>query len=170
MVIERGGASDSLTLLPLKPHQLRRFAAGESVLLAPGTLIDWPRDDRRVLAYRLEALELAPRAWNFLLHAALTTDGAFLGRIGCHGGPDEDGEVEVGYYVCPAWRGRGVAGQIVDAFLTWLAEQGVRAVTASVGPDNTASVRLLERRGFRHVAEQWDEDDGLELVYRRDLS
>ena len=159
-----------LRLVPVTPHQLTRFAAGEPVPVTPGALVEWPHDDRRVLTYRLQALEAAPRAWNFLLHAALTADGAFVGRIGCHGGPDEGGEVEIGYYVVPAWRGRGVAGQMLDTFLYWLADQGVRGVKASVGPDNGASLRLLERRGFRHVGVQWDDEDGLELVYRRELS
>jgi len=157
------------TLVPVTPEQLALFSAGKSVLLAPRTRVDWPREDRRVLRYRREALDVAPASWMFLLHAAVGSDGVLLGRIGCHGGPDEDGEVEIGYYVVPAWRGRGVAGQIVDAFLTWISDRGVRGVRASVGPHNTPSIRLLERRGFSHVAERWDDEDGSELVYRRDL-
>lgn len=106
----------------------------------------------------------------FLLHAALSTDGVLLGRVGCHGGPDANGEVEIGYYVRPSRRGQGVAGTIVDAFLPWLSDHGVRSVRATVGPDNSPSRRLLDRRGFRLVGEQWDDEDGLELVYVRHLS
>ena len=165
-----GQAVPGFTLEPVTPERLRRLASGKPVPIGPAGLVSWPDDDRRVLSYRLESLDAAPDWWTFLLHAAVSTEGVFLGRVGCHAGPDENGEVEIGYYVCPAWRGRGVAGAVVDGFLSWLATQGARRIRATVGPDNAASRRLLERRSFRHVGEQWDDEDGLELVYVRDLA
>ena len=38
-------------------------------------------------------------------------------------------------------------------------------VRASVRPDNEVSRRLVSRHGFVPVGEQWDDEDGLELVY-----
>jgi RimJ/RimL family protein N-acetyltransferase len=158
-----------VALIPVTPQQLTELASEEPVALRPGTAITWPDDDRRMLTYRLEALEADPSSWRFLLHAVVSDEGDLVGRVGCHGGPDEEGGVEIGYYVSPVWRSRGVAGAIVDAFLVWLSDQGVRRVRATVGPENSASRRLLEHRSFRHVGEQWDDEDGLELVYLRDL-
>jgi RimJ/RimL family protein N-acetyltransferase len=168
--VRSGKGVPGFELIPVTPQQLRNLAMGRPVMLSRGPSISWPQDDRRMLTYRLEALRAAPTSWRFLLHAVLSADGVLLGRVGCHGGPDENHEVEIGYYVSRAWRGRGVAGAIVDAFLVWLCDQGVRRVRATVGPDNAASRRILERRCFRHVGEQWDDEDGLELVYLRDLS
>jgi hypothetical protein len=37
-------------------------------------------------------------------------------------------------------------------------------VRASVRPDNVASLTLIGRYGFVRVGEQWDDEDGLELV------
>jgi L-amino acid N-acyltransferase YncA len=43
----------------------------------------------------------------------------------------------------------------------------VRTVRASVSPGNVASLALVRSLGFRQVGEQWDEIDGLELVFER---
>ena len=37
-------------------------------------------------------------------------------------------------------------------------------VRASISPDNVASLRLVAQYGFVQVGEQWDEEDGRELV------
>ena len=41
---------------------------------------------------------------------------------------------------------------------------------ASVSPGNAASLSLIAGYGFTQVGEQWDEEDGLELVYERDAA
>ena len=38
---------------------------------------------------------------------------------------------------------------------------------ASISPDNVGSQRTLAPFGFDRVGEQWDEDDGLEILYER---
>ena len=35
----------------------------------------------------------------------------------------------------------------------------------SVAPDNERSINLITKLGFVHTGEQWDPDDGRELVY-----
>ena len=39
---------------------------------------------------------------------------------------------------------------------------------ATVAPDNAPSLAVVDRAGFRHVGEQEDEVDGLELVFERE--
>ena len=146
---------------------LHRDGAGH--LESPDVDLRWPDADRRTLNYRIDALDRQPGAWPYLLHVAIATDGELLGRIGCHEGPDEYGDVEIGYYVAEARRGAGLGGRIVDAFLGWLREQRVERVSASVRPDNLASLRILEGRGFVRTGTQIDDEDGLELVLRRAL-
>lgn len=89
-----------------------------------------------------------------------------VGRAGFHAPPDGDGMVEVGYSVDPAFRRRGYARAALEAMLA-RAEQDplVRVVRASVRPDNTPSSTLILQYGFVQVGDQWDEEDGLELVY-----
>ena len=35
-------------------------------------------------------------------------------------------------------------------------------------PDNVASYRLASQYGFTEVGEQWDDEDGLEIIYELD--
>jgi RimJ/RimL family protein N-acetyltransferase len=143
------------------------WAAGEPALSSTSL---WPQADRRVLGYRVAALELDPLAAPYLLHVILDDRGRLLGRIGCHEGPSRAGEVEIGYFVQETERGRGVAGEAVDQFLSWLRGKGVKRVRATVRPDNVPSLRLLKRRGFVEVGTRWDEEDGLELVFTLDMT
>ena len=155
-----------LTLVALSERSIRALYAGEPDWAAEQpelAVIAWPDDDRRVLRYRVAALDADPASAPWLLHAAVL-DGTLVGRIGCHEGPDDTGQVEIGYAVRPELRGRGLAGRIVDAFLDWVTDRGVVAVRATVRPDNAPSRRILDRRGFVEVGESWDEEDGLELV------
>ncbi len=89
-----------------------------------------------------------------------------VGRAGFHGPPDGDGMVEVGYAVDVEYRRQGYARAALAAMLDRAAhEPGVRVVRASVSPDNTPSLNLIAQFGFVQVGEQWDEEDGLELVH-----
>ena len=50
--------------------------------------------------------------------------------------------------------------------IDWAIENhGIRRFRAAVAPDNERSRNLILKLGFRQTGEQWDEVDGLELVY-----
>jgi RimJ/RimL family protein N-acetyltransferase len=162
----------TFALHALRAEEIRALHAGRADWAAdqPGMNgVAWPDGDRRVLRYRVEALDADPAAAPYLLHIAVL-DGRFVGRIGCHESPSEDGRVEIGYAVSETERGRGLGGRIVDQFLDWLAERGVTTVEASVSPDNEPSLRLLRRRGFVETGERWDDEDGRELILTRQLN
>ncbi|MDA3649589.1 GNAT family N-acetyltransferase [Saccharopolyspora indica] len=90
------------------------------------------------------------------------------GRAGYHGPPDDSGMVEIGYAVDPAHRRRGYARAALEALLQRAArEPRVRTVRVTISPDNTASYRLAAQYGFAEVGEQWDDEDGLEIIYER---
>src|SRR4051794_36296741 len=89
-----------------------------------------------------------------------------VGRAGFHGPPDLVGMVEVGYAIDPAHRRQGYARAALVTLLDRAAhEPAVRTVRATVGPDNVASRNLILQYGFVEVGEQWDDEDGLEVVY-----
>jgi ubiquinone/menaquinone biosynthesis C-methylase UbiE/RimJ/RimL family protein N-acetyltransferase len=156
-----------VNLVALDAAEIRALADGRSASLGEVTL-DWPQEDHRVLRYRREALDKDPTSAPYLLHVLL--DGTRLaGRIGCHQAP-EDGTVEIGYFVAPAYRGRGVATAMVGEFLDWLPGHAVRRVRAAVGPENRASLAVLARFGFEQYGEQWDDEDGRELLFEKVLS
>ena len=89
-----------------------------------------------------------------------------VGRAGFHGPPDDAGMVEVGYSIDPDQRRRGYARATLAYLLDRAGrEPDVRTVRASIGPDNEPSLNLVRQFGFVEVGEQWDDEDGLEIVY-----
>ncbi len=92
--------------------------------------------------------------------------GKAVGGAGFHGPPDENGMVEIGYGVDPAFRRLGYARAAFEALLARAAEEpSVRRVRVSISPDNVASAGLALPYGFVKIGEEWDEEDGLEYVY-----
>ena len=155
-----------MRLFALSTEMIRDLATGSPVEV-DGDLLDG-RPTTGGLRYRLEALAADPASAPYLLHVLLDDTAPpgsrFAGRIGCHEGPQDD-VLEIGYYVSPDHRGRGVATRMVSDFLGWLGPRGVRRVRAAVRPDNVASLAVLAHFGFEQVGDQWDDEDGLELVY-----
>lgn len=89
-----------------------------------------------------------------------------VGRAGYHGPPDVSGMVEIGYAVDPAYRRQGYARAALEALLRRAADEPqVRTVRVSISPDNVASYQLASQYGFVAVGDQWDEEDGLEIIY-----
>ena len=79
-----------------------------------------------------------------------------IGDAGFKGPPDAQGRAELGYFVVPSHRRRGIAAEAVQALVPWaLAHPEVIAVTAECHPDNRASIGVLRRCGSRIV----DADD-----------
>lgn len=89
-----------------------------------------------------------------------------VGRAGYHGLPDPSGMVEIGFAVVPAYRRRSYARAALKALLRRAANEPlVRTVRMTISPDNLASYRLATQHGFVKVGEQWDDQDGLEIIY-----
>lgn len=89
-----------------------------------------------------------------------------VGTAGYHGPPDAAGMVEIGYAVDPAHRRRGYARAALESLLARAArEPAVHIVRVTISPDNTPSYRLASQYGFVEVGEQWDDEDGLEIIY-----
>lgn len=118
---------------------------------------------------RLQQIESDPASAHWIARAVVAEpEGVVVGHGGFHGPPDEHGTVEVAYSVDPAFRRRGYAKAILRALLQRADEDtSVHAVRASIGPDNAASLATIAGFGFEKVGEQWDQEDGLELVFMR---
>ena len=156
----------SVSLHTITPAEARRIVAGTPL-----------PDDRwhpeYPLADELDVLrplanDPAPDPVFGLMMIRDARDGLAVGGIGFFGPPDADGAVEVGYGLVPAARGRGLASAALTEAIAIAATHGVREVRADTDPANLPSSRVLERAGFRELAES----DGLrhfELTLPRDL-
>ncbi len=93
-----------------------------------------------------------------------THDGAFVGDCGLtwqkvNGAP----MLEVGYHVLPRLWGQGLASEAAAACRDFARDQlGAKQLVAILHPRNTASWRVAEKIGMRHVAD----DHGGQIVVR----
>jgi RimJ/RimL family protein N-acetyltransferase len=100
--------------------------------------------DRRAFERRSARL----RADETVIHKVIVADGEVAGTIGSWGGPDER---EVTYWIGRSFWGKGIATGALRAFL---AVEPARPLHARVAADNVASRRVLEKCGFRVIAQE----------------
>jgi [ribosomal protein S5]-alanine N-acetyltransferase len=134
----------------------------------------WPdATDTRFLRLRLEEMQRDPAAQQWLVRAIVRRESTrqMVGHAGFHGPPEVDDagapqKLELGYAVFPDFRGHGYAIEAAAALIAWArAVHNVRRFIASIGPDNDASLAIGRRLGFVQTGQQWDDEDGLELVF-----
>lgn len=82
--------------------------------------------------------------------------GLAIGGAGFMSAPD-DGCVEIGYGIAPAYQRRGYATEAVGGLVALASDNGVYVVQAATDPGNVASQRVLQRSGFAHVGMRLDQ-------------
>jgi len=173
-------SSERLDLALLSLDQLDEVAAGVSSGLASALAAtipaEWTSGVRGLAARRAHQIRGRPTDAAWLLRAMVlrpagTGEGRrVVGYLNFHGAPDESGAAEIGYTLLPGARGHGYAIEAVRALFDWATRvHGVRRFRASVSPDNERSLNLISRLGFHRTGEQWDPEDGLELVFELEL-
>jgi ribosomal-protein-alanine N-acetyltransferase len=83
---------------------------------------------------------------------------------------DEEGvDIRLGYMLAERAWGRGLASELVAGFVDWCRSQGgIRSIAGGVAHDNPASIRVLEKNGFRPLRETQQHSDG-ELIFELSL-
>ncbi len=122
---------------------------------------------RRLWQRRLAQLATDPESQKWIARAVVDeTQEVVVGHAGYHGPPDKDGMVEIGYSVDVAYRRRGYARAMLRELLRRAnTDPRVKTVRATISPDNVAFLATIQGFGFTQTGEQWDEEDGLELVF-----
>lgn len=170
--------SRRLELVPLTPKVLEALLAGRrddaAALLGAKIQAGWPAAaDKALLARRLDQMRSEPASARWLVRAlVLRADGpaSMVGHAGFHGPPGVNGledpaALELGYTVFAEHRGRGYATEAAGRLIEWAQAEGVRRFIASVAPANEPSLTIVRKLGFVQTGEQWDDEDGLELVF-----
>jgi RimJ/RimL family protein N-acetyltransferase len=77
------------------------------------------------------------------------------GLAGFKGGPDSQGEVEIGYGIDPAYRNMGYTTEAVRALVQWAFKDPTCTAVTAMGTEksNKASIRVLEKAGMRPYRE-----------------
>jgi [ribosomal protein S5]-alanine N-acetyltransferase len=154
----------SAAMTALLDGNLAEASRAAGLALTPYFLTD---DALRLWRLRVSQIAADPGSARWVARAAVAEpEGVVVGHAGFHGPPDESGMVEVAYSVDPACRRRGYARAMLRELLRRAAtEPGVSTVRATISPDNVASLATISGFGFTEVGEQWDEEDGRELIF-----
>jgi RimJ/RimL family protein N-acetyltransferase len=143
---------ERVTLIPA-PHEVCvAVVSGSGLADAVAALhltaaVGWPHADTAdALRPLAEHGGPGPALGTFLI----TVDDVLVGDCGWLGGPDENGDAEIGYGLAGSARGRGLGTEAVGMLAAWVELQpGVRRVIADALVGNAPSRRVLERLGFR---------------------
>jgi RimJ/RimL family protein N-acetyltransferase len=156
----------SAALAALGDRDLAAASAAAGIMLTPYFVTPeavslWRR--------RIADIAASPESARWIVRAAVADPGSVVvGHAGFHGPPDALGMVEVSYSVDPVYRRQGYATAMLrELLLRAASEPHVTTVRASISPDNAGSLATVARFGFTRNGEQWDEEDGLELIFER---
>lgn len=135
--------------LRLRPFEFRDADALHPTLADAELMTWWSRGPTETLEetrqYLLPRSDIAGwRRWVLTLPQA---DDA-IGWVSA-GEKRQGGVSEIGYILARDFWGQGIAQEAVAAVIDQLFREGQRRVFADTDPDNTASIALLERLGFR---------------------
>ncbi len=180
-----------MTLDPAAPIATERLALVvvplatlDAIAAAPGEEVAWPGVgwfDPHLTAtlparMRRDQLEADPGLAPWLVRAVVVPDATaptgttIVGHLGGHDRPDDQGTVEIGYTITPAWRRRGIATDAARAWFAWAHHLGARTAQLHIEAGNAASTRIAERLGLAPGEPVWDEDDGVwEVPWRSPL-
>jgi RimJ/RimL family protein N-acetyltransferase len=151
-----------LDLVAATVEHLRGEAAGPGALgraLGAWVPAGWPPPlyDEDAREWMLRQLLANPGLggfglWYLLLRAEGSAPPILIGTAGFKGLPSPDGTVEVGYGILEEHQRQGYATETVTALVEWaFTRPRVRRVIAETLPELRASIRVLEKSGFRYV-------------------
>ncbi|MED1782238.1 GNAT family N-acetyltransferase [Brevibacillus fortis] len=114
----------------------------------------WPdADTMETIPKIIIALELAGKPTGFESWMIITTDGMeIIGDAGFKGGPNTEGEVDIGYGIIEAERKKGYAYEAAAGLTNWaLSQPKVKKITAKCLLDNIDSAKILVKMGFEEI-------------------
>ena len=164
----------SLTLSQAELQDRARFGD-----LLNAQVVEWPPspeyDDEVMVSMRDYFAENPNEGgwgvWYFILRGSNEEARVLIGNGGFKGSPTADGSVEIGYSVVDRFRRKGYATEAVQALVAWAFDHDeVRRALAEALPENTPSLRVLDKNGFRYVG-QGSEDEVIRYeITRADFS
>ena len=164
--------TNRLHLIPATPSLLKAAIKGRG-LFAEALLAEvpahWTEFGTGPLQWALDKLTEAPADAGWLTWFPIyKEDNLLIGSGGYKGQPNDAGEVEIGYEIIPAYRGRGLATEMAHALVKRaFSFNAVSKVLAHTLAQPNASTAILIKLGFIHTAEFENEEDG--LIWRWEL-
>lgn len=153
--------TERLVLLRTSGDVLRADLEGAAALAAAlGVAVssEWPPSseyDADAIRYMIALLERDPAAydWGFRYIVRKAPTPTVIGAGG-YTGPAKDGQIEIGYSICPCDRRQGFATETTRALVdNAFRNSDVARVIAHTLPELVSSIGVLEKAGFKHVGD-----------------
>lgn len=153
--------SDGMFQMWSDPEVCRHSGPAVDVSGQPITLpADCPEDSDRIIEFFLSRSE---EGTGFRWAVVSRDTGVFVGSVGFN---SLGGSCELAYHLDPKYWGNGLMSEAARAATDWaFREFGAHEIEAFVEPENTSSVRLIERLG---MAPTGDCDGGVRRYSTRD--
>jgi ribosomal-protein-alanine N-acetyltransferase len=143
--------------------RLRPWTAGDAAALSAAwgdpevaRFTGVPADRSEAAARRWIEGDGARRAAGRSLDLVVDVDGQVAGEVGLVDRPGRPGVAEVGWWIGPAHRGRGLAARAVRLLAGWaLGALELSALEAVCDPANPASAAVARRAGFTPDGAIW---------------
>ena len=109
----------------------------------------------------------------YVLAVELKQTGELIGDTGVNEVDGKTAEVEIGYGICQKYSGKGYASELLKAMTEFVVSAfGMNVLYARVIHGNNASVKVLEKNGYKFVAEEFGAEDdpygnGM-LIYKKE--
>ena len=95
---------------------------------------------------------ISPESW-LQLGITLKDSSELIGDCGIHFTDEDFKQIEIGFTLDPAYQGKGYATEAVKGLLDYIFNTlNAHRVYGSCDPENTASIKLMERIGMRKEA------------------
>ena len=169
-----------LILRTLPPAALAALVIGDRVEASRLTgcdLAGFPDDQLSIADVRLKDLAADPDYLPWSLRVmALKPSLRFAGHFNFHTRPNADylkdlapGAVEMGYFVLPELRRRGLAEEAALGMMDWATRiHGISRFVVSISPENAPSAAMARKLGFARIGSHIDEEDGYEDILARE--
>lgn len=109
----------------------------------------------------------------YVLAVELKQTGELIGDTGVNEVEGKTDEVEIGYVICQKHSGKGYATELLKAMTEFMVSAfGMSVLYGRVMHGNNASVRVLEKNGYKFVTEEFGAEDdpygnGM-LIYKKE--
>lgn len=157
-------ATERLRLLALTVEQLQMYLESPEEL-ERDLGVSVSRDNvteivRRAIGLKIDKMaevDIAVHPWYTYWLAIVTTEPYGAGLIGFKGKPDEQGAVEIGYGIDPAFRRQGLTTEAVRALIAWAFQHpACGSVFAPIKKTNIGSNCVAKKAGMQVFEENDD--------------
>jgi ribosomal-protein-alanine N-acetyltransferase len=163
----------NLDLVACTPEILKSAIEADDLLsekLSVNVQNDWTEFGFEALKFahdKLNESETQKNWWTYL--PIFRIENKLIGSGGYCGKPTEDGSVEIGYEICTGYRNRGLATEMAEGLIkNAFTDARVKSIIAHTLGLYNASTKVLQKCGFKKVAEINDPNDGILWKWRLD--